>query len=408
MHSSTVAECRVSINRLDKTFCLDFETHNSTTNGNETKSWETMEFNEKKTEDSVCLEATFSNDVNNMFSLTPAPFCCKAAFEATVDDGTAALTIVGTDGKKMKRCKAKKTELPNKRRRKIFAHCVDNSTTLSETPAPYYNRGAFEEKYQQEGLLNMGGFGSVYSGHRKSDRQPVAIKHIFQPNIECISMPLNGRRCNVPLEVALMAKVNARAKGPSGVVSLLDWYDLPEELILVLERPVPCLDLIDYLRSCTRSVQEQKAKIIIKQLVNVLIEIHSRGVFHRDIKLENILIETDSEAPRIWVIDFGCATFLSDGKDTTVQGTLAYTSPEWFQNRCYHAEPTTVWQIGVVMYRILHKALPFQDKFDIICNKPPINDCLSLECHNFLRSCLNKTPEERPTLEELKKHSWLG
>lgn len=73
--------------------------------------------------------------------------------------------------------------------------------------------------------------------------------------------PLNGRRCNVPLEVALMAKVNARAKGPSGVVSLLDWYDLPEELILVLERPVPCLDLIDYLRSCTRSVQEQKAKV---------------------------------------------------------------------------------------------------------------------------------------------------
>lgn len=145
-------------------------------------------------------------------------------------------------------------------------------------------------------------------------------------------------------------------------------------------------------------------QIIIKQLVNVLIEIHSRGVFHRDIKLENILIETGSEAPRIWVIDFGCATFLSDGKDTTVQGwcsvlgctslrqsntfslhavvclsgTLAYTSPEWFQNRCYHAEPTTVWQIGVVMYRILHKALPFQDKFDIICNKPPINDCLSL------------------------------
>lgn len=72
---------------------------------------------------------------------------------------------------------------------------------------------------------------------------------------------LNGRRCSVPLEVALMAKVNATAKGPSGVVSLLDWYDLPEELILVLERPVPCLDLIDYLHSCTSSVQEHKAKV---------------------------------------------------------------------------------------------------------------------------------------------------
>lgn len=72
---------------------------------------------------------------------------------------------------------------------------------------------------------------------------------------------LNGTRCSVPLEVALMAKVNATAKGPSGVVNLLDWYDLPDELILVLERPVPCLDLVDYLHSCTSSVQEQKAKV---------------------------------------------------------------------------------------------------------------------------------------------------
>lgn len=68
------------------------------------------------------------------------------------------------------------------------------------------------------------------------------------------------------------------------------------------------------------SLAMMPTQIIIKQLVNALIEIHSRGVFHRDIKLENILIETGSEAPRIWVIDFGCATFLSDGKDTTVQG----------------------------------------------------------------------------------------
>lgn len=64
----------------------------------------------------------------------------------------------------------------------------------------------------------------------------------------------------------MMSKVNAQARGPSGVVSLLDWYDLPEELILVLERPVPCLDLIDYLHSCTSSVQEQKAKVCCRWL----------------------------------------------------------------------------------------------------------------------------------------------
>lgn len=64
-----------------------------------------------------------------------------AAFEATADARTPALTIMDADGRKIKRWKAKKTELPSKRRRKIFAHCVDDNTTLSEIPAPYYNRG---------------------------------------------------------------------------------------------------------------------------------------------------------------------------------------------------------------------------------------------------------------------------
>lgn len=53
-------------------------------------------------------------------------------------------------------------------------------------------------------------------------------------------------------------------------------------------------------------------QIIIRQLVNALIGIHSGGVFHRDIKLENVLIETGSTTPRIWIIDFGCATLVSE------------------------------------------------------------------------------------------------
>lgn len=77
LHRTAKLLINVCLWNLEKTFCLEFETHNGTTNGSQTKSWETIEFDEKKTEDSVCLEATFSNDVSNMFSLTPAPFRCK-------------------------------------------------------------------------------------------------------------------------------------------------------------------------------------------------------------------------------------------------------------------------------------------------------------------------------------------
>lgn len=61
-----------------------------------------------------------------------------------------------------------------------------------------------------------------------------------------------------------------------------------------------------------------------KQLVDALIEVHSRGVFHRDIKLDNILIETGSDVPRVRLIDFGCGTFLSEGMYITKQGRLSF------------------------------------------------------------------------------------
>lgn len=130
------------------------------------------------------------------------------------------------------------------------------------------------------------------------------------------------------------------------MVRLLDWFDLEQELILVLERPAPCMDLVGYMNS-KGPISERKAKvstcsavfiffavnvpfnlylslflpqIIAKQLVHALMEIESKGVFHRDIKLENILIETGSPVPRVRIIDFGCGTHLSEGFYTSAQG----------------------------------------------------------------------------------------
>lgn len=61
-------------------------------------------------------------------------------------------------------------------------------------------------------------------------------------------------------------------------------------------------------------------QVITKQLVDAIVEVHSKGVFHRDIKLDNILIETGSDVPRVRLIDFGCGTFLSEGRYTGDQG----------------------------------------------------------------------------------------
>ncbi|TKS71203.1 Histone deacetylase 11 [Collichthys lucidus] len=72
-------------------------------------------------------------------------------------------------------------------------------------------------------------------------------------------------------------------------------------------------------------MKEHKAKIITRQLVDALNEIHSKGVFHGDIKSDNILIETSSDVPRVRIIDFGCGAFLSDA--THIQCRVFLGSP---------------------------------------------------------------------------------
>ncbi len=163
----------------------------------------------------------------------------------------------------------------------------------------------------------------------------------------------------VPLEVALMLKVKPAVPGTSAVVTLLDWYDLKDEVILVLERPAPCQDLIEHLRKTESGLPEHEVKvssslhmyfhdsfcvsrptishsllvsfsipqIIARQLLDALIEIHSRGVFHGDIKPENILIETGSDVPRIRIIDFGSGSFLSEQPYTVEKGKLPLFRP---------------------------------------------------------------------------------
>ncbi|XP_018540941.1 serine/threonine-protein kinase pim-2 [Lates calcarifer] len=283
-----------------------------------------------------------------------------------------------------------------------------SSTSLPEQAPKPGSRAAFEAKYKQEKLLGEGGYGSVYAGHRRDDGLPVAIKHVPQIDVKRTFILLNGRITWVPIEVAMLLKLGPRAAAETcAAVTLLDWYDVDYELILVLERPVPCMDLIDYISSKGFSLQEHEAKIIMKQLVDAIIEVHSRGVFHRDIKLDNILIETGSDVPRVRLIDFGCSTYLSEGSYSTRQGTYLYIGPECFLRGWYTAEPTTVWQLGVVLFGMLHENLPFKDSSEIIYGNPKVSENLSDDCQGFLLSCLVKSPEARPSLETLKHHPWL-
>lgn len=80
----------------------------------------------------------------------------------------------------------------------------------------------------------------------------------------------------MPQEVALMLKVKGIGQASNTVVDLLDWYELPSELILILERPVSCMDLFDYLATKAGIMHERKAQVGCCWVVsfNVLSNLH--------------------------------------------------------------------------------------------------------------------------------------
>ncbi|XP_041832052.1 serine/threonine-protein kinase pim-1-like [Melanotaenia boesemani] len=263
----------------------------------------------------------------------------------------------------------------------------------------------FEAKYQQENPLGEGGYGSVFAGYRKADNLPVAIKYVKK----IIFFEYTDDGEEMPAEVAVMLRLQARTDnsvGKSAPVTLLDWYELEGQLVLVLERPESAVSLSDYVSDHGGALEEAPAKVILQQLVDAAIYLQKNCIFHRDIKLENILIETDSEKPQLRLIDFGLSCFYDENTEFDVCcGILSQFPPEVLNMDNYSAGPGTVWQIGVVLYEMLHTMNFVSTSF--IQNKLRIRKKLSKRGQDFLKKCLAEDPMKRPTLEDLQSHQWL-
>jgi len=105
-------------------------------------------------------------------------------------------------------------------------------------------------------------------------------------------------------------------------------------------------------------MSEPIARHILKQIVQAMLYCHSRGVIHRDLKLENVLFKNKLEDDfSIKVIDFGIAGMSNDKVDA---GTLAYMAPECLERVAADTSPAIdVWAIGIMFYCMVYGTLPF-------------------------------------------------
>ena len=109
---------------------------------------------------------------------------------------------------------------------------------------------------------------------------------------------------------------------------------------------------------------EDEARFFFQQLVSGVAYCHAEGVCHRDLKLENTLLDGGA-APRLKICDFGYSkSALFDSQPKSTVGTPAYIAPEVLSRKQYDGEVADVWSTGVTLYVMLVGAYPFEDPAD--------------------------------------------
>lgn len=198
-------------------------------------------------------------------------------------------------------------------------------------------------------------------------------------------------------------------------MQLFEAIDTPTYVYLVMEY-VKGESLHSFLkRTQSRRMPEDQIKIIMKQLFSILQYLHSQNVTHRDVKLENILI--DRKSLQIKLIDFGfCCHSDKDQLLKIFCGTPSYMAPEIVNKTEYKGPPTDVWAAGVLCYAMLCGAFPFRGATDrelyskISVGKLvwPEHLSISKEARHFVEQMIEPDVRERHTTEQLSKSAWLG
>ncbi|XP_058250464.1 LOW QUALITY PROTEIN: probable myosin light chain kinase DDB_G0282429 [Hemibagrus wyckioides] len=164
--------------------------------------------------------------------------------------------------------------------------------------SPY---GELDSWYIMEGVLGRGGFGTVYSGVRKEDGKKVAIKCVAKkPQAKYITIP--GETRSLPLEVALMEMVSKPPRCEN-VVELLEWFETPTYLILVMEQPNRCIDLLKFCICVNGPLSEPMARVVMHQVVRAACHCCERGVSSRYQGRESSVQSRNfaGEVDRLWL-----------------------------------------------------------------------------------------------------------
>ncbi|XP_054250220.1 calcium/calmodulin-dependent protein kinase kinase 1 [Indicator indicator] len=211
-------------------------------------------------------------------------------------------------------------------------------------------------------------------------------------------------------EIAILKKLDH-----VNIVKLIEVLDDPAEdnlyMVFDLLRKGPVMEV-----PSEQPFGEEQARLYFRDMVLGIEYLHYQKIIHRDIKPSNLLLGDDGH---VKIADFGVSNQF-EGSDAQLRGTAgtpAFMAPEALSHtgQSFSGKALDVWAMGITLYCFVYGKCPFIDEYILglhnrIKNKPvefPEEAQLSEELKDLILRMLDKNPESRITVPEIKVHPWL-
>ncbi|TVU16700.1 hypothetical protein EJB05_40275 [Eragrostis curvula] len=283
------------------------------------------------------------------------------------------------------------------------------------------------DKYEPVREIGAGNFGVAKLMRNKETRELVAMKFMERGNRGADDFREHVSYVQID-ENVFREIVNHRSLRHPNIIRFKEVVLTPTHLAIVMEYAAGG-ELFERICEAGR-FHEDEARYFFQQLVCGVSYCHAMQICHRDLKLENTLLD-GSPAPRLKICDFGYSksSVLHSRPKSTV-GTPAYIAPEVLSRREYDGKHADVWSCGVTLYVMLVGAYPFEDPKDpknfrktisrfteTIANamqrimsvqyKIPEYVHVSQNCRHLLSRIFVANPYKRITMSEIKSHPWF-
>ena len=255
--------------------------------------------------------------------------------------------------------------------------------------------------YQLGQEIGSGAFGKVLLGKHITTDEKVAIKILDK--IKLSKTPDDYQLVKQELSILKIVKHKY-------IVRLFEILETSRYIFIVMEY---CEggDIMNYIISKGRLSENESLKFF-HQLINALFYLHSQSIAHRDVKIDNLLLDSNKD---LKLIDFGLSTkYKEDELLNQPCGTIVYAAPEVLDYKDYHGMLADVWSCGIVLYGMLSGFLPFGDSDDeinkkmVLSGKIKMPNFFSEGAINLLKHMLDINPLTRFTLDDIMEHPWFN